>query len=409
MKDFSHTVRLTRPVNDDLHRAFTQLLMTTEDSMNQIAAKQAQLQQTIDDLTRQNQELRAASGRPYDALAGMAPGSFGGAAPTMGSGYPAGMAGDSDSPFKIAKKFEVHEAPVHSVNMATSGDHKHKIFATASWDASVKIYDVAQMKEVQTLKAEEMGGLYAVAFAKTVPEILGCTSCDHSVYLWNHTNGKKLNQLKGHSDEVNGIDFHWQQQVMCTASDDSKCIIWDFQEGIVLRTLDKHTKAVYGCTFLGVEHQYFVGTCCFDQKTRIFDMRDKQVVALLQSHEDDIIGIDYSADKSLLATGSDDGTVAIWDTRTWKQCGTIDTRPVVKDNEVKRIAFSTDGKQLAAACSSGKVLVYDMQQAEPRKVAELDDHTDCVFDVTWGIADGRKVLVTASHDKSSIVYKADSL
>jgi len=41
--------------------------------------------------------------------------------------------------------------------------------------------------------------------------------------------------MKGHSDEVNSIDFHCSQQVMCTASDDSKCIIWDFQEGIVLR------------------------------------------------------------------------------------------------------------------------------------------------------------------------------
>merc|ERR1712151_586272 len=113
----------------------------------------------------------------------------------------------------------------------------------------------------------------------------------------------------------------------------------------------------------GLQHQYFVATCCFDQKTRVFDMRDKQVVALLQSHEDDIIGIDYSPSKTLLATGSDDGCVAVWDSRTWKQIMTINTRDTPKQNsehEVKRVAFSNDGNYLAAACSSGQVLVYDV-------------------------------------------------
>ena len=61
--------------------------------------------------------------------------------------------------------------------------------------------------------------------------------------------------------EVNGIDFHVSQQVMCSASDDMKVIIWDFQEGITLRTLDKHTKAVYGCIFLGQENQFLLATC----------------------------------------------------------------------------------------------------------------------------------------------------
>merc|ERR1719345_482590 len=107
-----------------------------------------------------------------------------------------------------------------------------------------------------------MGGLYSVMFAKTHHDILGCTSCDRSVYLWNHTTGRMFLKLDGHSDEVNGIDFHSSQQVMVTASDDNKAIIWDFQEGITLRTLDKHTKAVYGATFLGNQNQYYVATCC---------------------------------------------------------------------------------------------------------------------------------------------------
>merc|ERR1712182_76261 len=102
-------------------------------------------------------------------------------------------------------------------------------------------------------------------------------------------------------DEVNGLDFHVSQQVMATASDDCKAIIWDFQEGITMRTLDKHPKQVYGVSFLGHENQYLLATCCFDQKTRVWDMRDKSVVTTLHTHSDDVIGIDYNSSKQLLA------------------------------------------------------------------------------------------------------------
>jgi len=222
------------------------------------------------------------------------------------------------------------------------------------------------------------------------------------VYLWNHKTGKMLRKLTGHTDEVNGIDFHTSQQVMCTASDDCKVIIWDFEEGIMLRTLDKHPKAVYGATFLGQEQQYCVATCCFDQKTRVFDMRDKQVVALLQMHTDDIIGIDYSTSKQLLATGSDDGLVAIWDTRNWKLQQKINTRdvPGLHENEVKRVAFCYDGSLLAAACSSGQVLVYDVNTCPARLVAQrlVEALAQRDGDVLGGVVVVDVAIALAPHD-----------
>ncbi|CAK0895338.1 unnamed protein product, partial [Prorocentrum cordatum] len=156
--------------------------------------------------------------------------------------------------------------------------------------------------------------------------------------------------------------------------------------------------------------QFNIATCCFDRSTRIFDMRDKSVSACLQLHNDDVIGgagtryieprsgsgsrhrrdalqairdlgihgawwshaglpdslvgLDFSPTRGLLATGSDDGKIGIWDSRTWKPQLTIDTKAhVSQDNEVKRVAFSPNGQFLAAACSSGKVLVYDILEA----------------------------------------------
>jgi WD40 repeat protein len=306
------------------------------------------------------------------------------------------------SKFNLMKTIPIHTAPVHSVTMSKDSE----VIATASWDQTCKLYELSTGRVIRTLGEgvdpdQKMNGLYAVAFAKTQDNIMGCTSCDKSVYLWDHQKGVLLNKLTGHTNEVNGIDFHTTQQVMATASDDKTCVIWDFQEAIQLRTLDKHTQAVYGCVFLGQENQYFVATCCFDRNTRVFDMRDKSVVACLQVHEDDVIGIDYSSPKQLLATGSDDGKICIWDTRQWRLQKTIDTKLVnpEDENEVKRVAFSPNGNLLAAACSSNKVLVYDVEN-DGKLVDVLATHSDCVFDICWGLNPNtnKKRLVSASHD-----------
>lgn len=323
-------------------------------------------------------------------------------------------------PFVLHKVETVHDQPVHSVKIATEDRGLGTAMATASWEGQLKIVDYvteetgewstkATFQNYDKVKETKMGGLYSVAFAKATPDLIGCTSCDKNVYLWNTKKRECVAVLRGHGDEVNGIDFHDKQQVMCTASDDCKVIIWDYQEGITLRTLDKHTKQVYGTKFLGLDFQYLVASCCFDMKTRIFDMRDKNVVKTLDGHTDDVIGLDYSPLNHLLATGSDDGLIITYDVRTWTQQTVFKTRRPgsgYEENEVKRIAFSPDGERLAAACSSNVAMVYDCTRPSVDPLAVLSGHTDCVFDVAWSHDEkGRRFLVSASHDKSCRVWR----
>lgn len=421
------------PAVDGVHRAIKTMVDQVQHEREQLLVRIRQEEATYKAHSDRAIQLEA----EINALRGAMPGSQLPAKAPVAQGYPqappiSGSAGFSGSAgnaqgagFSLVKEITAHDQPVHSVAIPRQlpSRQSRAIVASASWDGAVNLYNLQNLcqspgsKDSQVVStlggSSEMGGLYSVAFAKTEATVLGCTSADKSVYLWNHVEGKRLHKLSGHTDEVNGIDFHHQQNVMCTASDDCKAIIWDFGEGITLRTLAKHTKAVYGATFLGQEHQYCVATCCFDKKIRIFDMRDKQVVAELEgTHTDDIIGIDYtSLHTPTLATGSDDGLVALYDPRKWKPRETVNTHDHAgRDNEVKRVAFSLDGKNLAAACSSQKVLVYNVEGGI-RHRATLEGHTDCVFDVAWGTCPDTQadVIVSASHDKTSRVWRADKM
>lgn len=349
---------------------------------------------------------------------------------TIGSSRPASW----DNVFTHPSDKEVH-------GVAVSADSKAA--ASVNWIGTLTLLDLEQLgpgqwrfpRTAKLPSVSQPSGLYAVSYAKTVTNILGVAAADKNIYLYDHVSGEQKDTFSSidttggpngtnniaaipnaHTDEVNGLDFHYSQSVMCTASDDKRCLIWDFKERKVLRQME-HSSEVYSCTFFSslAPMQYNVATCA--KKTMcVYDMRTcKKVKALPEPHNDDIIGLDFSAANGFLASGSDDGTIVLWDHRNWKIFKTINTRELegLKDNSVKRLRFSPDGNQLAAGTISSCVLVYDgiteEAVAPPKSRATIkpdsSDQPVCVFDVAWAEPQpGSKLLVTGAHDQTTRIW-----
>ena len=64
----------------------------------------------------------------------------------------------------------------------------------------------------------------------------------------------------------------------------------------------------------------------------------------------------YSPDCSLLASGSADKTVRIWDLATGQETGTL----VGHSDWVRDVSFSPDGRRLASASHDGTVKIWDV-------------------------------------------------
>jgi WD40 repeat protein len=112
-------------------------------------------------------------------------------------------------------------------------------------------------------------------------------------------------------------------------------------------------------------------------------------VAVLRGHTDLVWRAVFSADGKLLASGSDDRTIRLWNVQTHEELALIQVGSIVYG-----VAFSPDGTRLAAGCRDNTIRLFDV--ARRQEVAELRGHTDYVHAVAWS-PDGTR-LVSGSGD-----------
>ncbi|QLL31120.1 hypothetical protein HG536_0A09370 [Torulaspora globosa] len=143
----------------------------------------------------------------------------------------------------------------------------------------------------------------------------------------------------------------------------------------------------------------FLATGAEDRLIRIWDIAKKQIVMVLQGHEQDIYSLDYFPSGEKLVSGSGDRTVRIWDLRTGQCSLTLSI-----EDGVTTVAVSPgDGKFIAAGSLDRAVRVWDSNTGF--LVERLDSenelgtgHKDSVYSVVF-TRDGNGV-VSGSLDRS---------
>jgi WD40 repeat protein len=173
--------------------------------------------------------------------------------------------------------------------------------------------------------------------------------------------------LLGHKDEINAVTYSSDGALLATASSDGTARLWDADSGELLRTLDCHP--------------------------------DTSVNAVA-----------FSPDCTILATASENaakesenGIVKLWQLGNSKN----ETRPVVLAHKsaVNAVAFSSDGKLLAAGTQDGSVVIWEVSSGQKRR--EDFRHAKKVNAVAFNPKFQNR-LVTASDDGTVMVWEPDT-
>ncbi|GBC77118.1 Microbial collagenase [bacterium HR08] len=116
------------------------------------------------------------------------------------------------------------------------------------------------------------------------------------------------------------------------------------------------------------------------------------LTGILSGHTGSVISVALSPDGKLLASGSDDQTVRLWEVATGNLVRTLSGHT----DWVRSVAFSPDGKLLASGSRDRTVRLWEV--ATGNLVRTLSGHTDSVNSVAFS-PDG-KLLASGSDDRT---------
>jgi WD40 repeat protein len=128
---------------------------------------------------------------------------------------------------------------------------------------------------------------------------------------------------------------------------------------------------------------------------RVSDAKSGELVATLRGHSDRVVALAFSADRSLLASGSWDGTAKVWDIAAGRDLKTLGVR-----GSVSAVSLSDDGGWLAVGATDKSVHLLDLRGNSGTR--ELKGHKRSVQALAF--SPNSKSLASAAPDERILVW-----
>lgn len=268
---------------------------------------------------------------------------------------------------KCRKALQGHSGWIRTVTFSPDG----QTFASGSDDQTVKIWDTSNGSCYQTLKGHN-SWVKSVTF-NPQGNILASGSDDQTVRLWNVSTGQCLNVLK-HTHGVWSVAFSPQAKILAAGCDDQKLWLWDYSSGKCCKILQGHAGWVLSVAFSlnPVCPPYQKGSLASgskDKTVRLWDVSTGQCFKTLEGHTGWVTSVAYSPkapaansrdSPNLLASGSTDASVKLWDVSTGQCLKTLQGHT----HWIRSVAFCPQGRILASSSEDETVKLWDILTGE---------------------------------------------
>ncbi|KAF2471067.1 WD40 repeat-like protein [Lindgomyces ingoldianus] len=216
--------------------------------------------------------------------------------------------------------------------------------------------------------AGHTGEVFAARFDPT-GQYIASGSMDRSILLWR-TSGAcdNFGVLSGHKQAV--LDLHWSRdsRVLYSASADMQLASWDTETGQRIRRHPGHEEVI-NCMDVRKRGEELLVSGSDDGSIGIWDPRMKEAIDYIAT-EFPITAIALNSDTNELFTGSIDNDIKVWDLRkkavTYALLGHTDT--------VTSLAISPDGQSLLSNSHDSTVRTWDIRPFAPadRRILTYD-------------------------------------
>ena len=230
----------------------------------------------------------------------------------------------------------MHRNWVQTVRFSPDG----QTLASGSYDGKIRTWSVdttsrrrfgIRINENFTVEGHR-GAVSSIAFSPNA-DTLASGSYDGTVKLWTVSAEPEIRPLNGHSHSVYAVAFSPDGKMLASGSSDNSVKFWDVSTGQAVATLE-HIGYVEALTFSHDGKRLATGLTSVSDNVNLWDVSSRTKLASLKGHTDGVTSVAFSPMGTMLATGSRDSTVLIWNLRD-----VVPIPPPLRDTVLPEIAI----------------------------------------------------------------------
>jgi WD40 repeat protein/tetratricopeptide (TPR) repeat protein len=233
-----------------------------------------------------------------------------------------------------------------------------KYLAAGCRDGSIRVWYAGTGKVIRALTSAGMGILEYFAWSPDSVHIAGAGQ-QGGVVVWEVRTGKVLHQL--HRGKGGASYVAWSGDGSCLACCGSRVELWEMPAARRVRRLD------HGADALAMSPDGRILACALGPIVHLHAIADGRLLGTLGGHTGRVSDVSFSPDGLLLATGSADSTVRIWNVEDSQQLALWRGHR----GRVECVAFHPSGHMVASGSGQpGDVRLWDLtRQQESTRVS----------------------------------------
>ena len=161
--------------------------------------------------------------------------------------------------------------------------------------------------------APESSEIRCAQLGKASHQIIVTGDDRKNVSLWRTSKSTAVLTFQGHSSDITAVTFSQQEDFVYSGSFGGTVLVWDLNQQKAAFSLNSHRAACTALAPLPRTHQAMLASGSADCTLKIWDLRKKHCVQTFKGHEGKIGTLAFSPDCKWVASGSDDGCVKVWD------------------------------------------------------------------------------------------------
>ncbi len=261
---------------------------------------------------------------------------------------------------KLLRGFPGHTKPVSSVALSHSG----AILATGTQDPSVRLWRVSDAKIVcGPIVVGQLGKLSAEVVLSPDGRIVASNGDGDEVRLFRPSDGASLGTLRGHTHFVVCLGFSPDGKLLASGGGDATVRIWSLSDRRALHVLNQHTDCIRTLAF--TRDAQLLASGDEGGTVNLWGTRDWKLLRKLW-YGNPVFDLAFTADSKLLAICSSSDSGPTGSLRLWRVSDGKQVQVLVHElTEARCVAFSPDGKLLAAGCTDGTIRFFTPEAAKP--------------------------------------------